>query len=195
MKTAFILAGFDLQETATSADYLPLRCALREKGYKVIPVDISWRNNTPSKYSEEFVSKFNKLSSDENIIIGNSFGAVVAFISATKLNAHSLFLCSLSPFFKEDRAKRPDSYAIRYFGKKRMEDLWSLSAKDTAESINATRCFVLYGEKEKQTSPILVDRCRQTAKQIIGATLIEVKNAPHDMSHDAYTAAILKLIK
>lgn len=193
MKTAFILAGFDLHETATSPDYLRLRTGLTEQGYHVIPIDISWKHKTPSQYVDEFISTYKSNASDENIIIGNSFGAVVTFIAAPKIKADRIFLCSLSPFFKEDRGKQPDSLGLKYFGKKRMNDLWSYSATLIANSVKNSKVYVLYGEKEHQTSPILVGRCKDTAKNIINASLIEIKGAPHDMSDGIYTNAILEL--
>lgn len=196
MRSVFILSGFDLHETATSADFSQLREGLAYKGYQVVPVDISWRRKTPSQYAEEFVAFYTKHRASENIIIGNSFGAVIALLAAPKVKPNALYLCSLSPFFKEDRSRRSASVGIRYFGKRRVQDLWSYSADKAAKSLNGTniKVAVLYGEKEHQTSPTLVARCKSVASQVKGSTLLEIKDAPHDMSNSTYSAAIIDLL-
>ena len=196
MKTVFILAGFDVHETATSSDYSKLRKGLEREGYTVVPVDISWYRKTPSQYVEEFIKFYKQHKSDRNIIVGNSFGAVIAFLSAPTLQPDILYLCSLSPFFREDRHKRPDDIAIIYFGKRRMEDLWSCSADSIAKAISQTdiKTFVLYGEKEHITSPYLVARCKETASKIKRAKLIEIPNAPHDMGDSVYSDALIETI-
>lgn len=196
MKTVFILAGFDLHETAASDDFSQLRKGLASKGYNVIPVHINWHRKTTSQYIKQFTRFYLKYRTDENIMIGNSFGAVVAFLSAPQLQPDVLYLCSLSPFFKEDRGKRPDAHAIKYFGKRRMEELWQYSADESAKQLNNThiKTFVLYGEKEHQTSPILVSRCKDIANKTEHSTLLEIANAPHDMSDSTYTSAIIDLL-
>ncbi|MGC1176690.1 MAG: hypothetical protein WA843_01350 [Candidatus Saccharimonadales bacterium] len=196
MATVFILAGFDLHETAADAGFAQLRDGLTKKGYSVVPVAISWRHKTISQYLEDFKQFYKQHKTDTNIVIGNSFGAVIAFLAAPVLQPDSIYLCSLSPFFKEDRRKFPDSYGIKYFGKRRMEDLWSYSADEVAKVINqtATKTFVVYGEKEYISSPNLVSRCRETADKIKGAVLTEVAGAPHDMSDDVYSAAIINML-
>jgi|ERR1039458_697185 pimeloyl-ACP methyl ester carboxylesterase len=197
MKSVFILAGFDLHETATSAVFSQLRKGLTVKDYHVVPVDINWQRKNPSQYVKEFEAFYSKHKTRENIIIGNSFGAVVALLAAPKLNPDTIYLCSLSPYFKEDKAGRSDSTGIRYFGKRRLEDLWSYSADEEAEKLNETniKVFVLYGEKEHQTSPLLVTRCKDVSSKVKGSTLLEIKNAPHDMSNKIYSAAIIDLLR
>jgi pimeloyl-ACP methyl ester carboxylesterase len=196
MQTVFILAGFDLHDTASSTDYSRLRKGLKRKDYNIVPVDISWYHKTPSKYVKEFIYFYEQHKTNRNIIIGNSFGAVIAFLSAPTLKPDELYLCSLSPFFKEDRHKRPDNYAIRYFGKRRMEDLWSYSADAVASDISqtTTKTFVLYGQKEHVTSPLLVARCKDTASKIKRASLTEIANAPHDMSNSVYSDALIAIV-
>jgi len=74
-----------------------------------------------------------------------------------------------------------------------MEDLWSYSADSIAKAISqtSTKTFVLYGEKEHVTSSLLVSRCKDTASKIKGSTLIEIPNAPHDMSDNVYSDALI----
>jgi pimeloyl-ACP methyl ester carboxylesterase len=192
-ETIFILAGFSTSSTALSRDYLKIRNDLKAKGNVVVPVDISWYQKTPSQYLTEFIKLYNKHKSEKNIIIGNSFGALVAFLAIPEVQPDIVYLCSLSPFFKEDERKLPDSYGIRYFGKRRMKDLRSYSSNEVVKAINktSTNIFVLYGEKEHITSPPLVDRSRDVAHKLNKATLLEIANAPHNLGNDSYSAAVI----
>ncbi len=196
MTTVFIIAGFDLHNTAATDKYIVLENGLKNKGYGIVASDISWKKKTATQYAKEFVDFYNKHSSEKNIVIGNSFGAVVAFISAPETKPDKLYLCSLSPFFKEDRGKRLDSYGIDIFGKRRMEDLWSISVRDMEAKINIAnvKTTVTYGEKERQTSPTLVARCKDTAKHIKLSQLIEIPNAPHSMADERYSETLIDLI-
>jgi pimeloyl-ACP methyl ester carboxylesterase len=196
MTTAFIIAGFDLQNTAASDKYVILEKGLESRGYKVAASNISWQRKTPSQYAAEFVKFYIQHKSDKNIVIGNSFGAVVAFITAAEIKPEALYLCSLSAFFKEDRGKLPDSYGVDIFGKRRMEDLWSISAVDLADRINIAdvKTIVTFGEKEHQTSPTLVARCTDTAKHIKHSQLVEISNAPHSMADKIYSDALVRLV-
>lgn len=197
MKTVFVIAGFDLHETAASTSgYKTLLDGLRVQGYNVIPYTRAWYRKNPIQYVREFEEFYIAHKTDENIIIGNSFGAVVAFVSAPKLQPNTIFLCSLSPFFKEDRGKYPDEYAYKYFGKKRAHELWSYSSNDIVTEINKTgiRVIGVYGEKEHKTSPNLVARTTNVARKLNDAELIEVPDAPHVLENSIYTAAILKMV-
>ena len=88
----------------------------------------------------------------------------------------------------------PDSSGISDVGIRRMKELWSISVNDAAVKIKNTNVYVLYGEKERQTSPPLVSRCKEMAK-LIGAQLYEVAGAPHDMGSEVYSKAIVRMIK
>lgn len=196
MTTVFIIAGFDIHNTAASDRYSVLENALRNKGYKIAASNISWKRKMPSQYAKEFINFYAKHKTEKNIIIGNSFGAVVAFISASATKPDELYLCSLSPFFKVDRGKRPDSYGIKIFGKQRMKDLWSISAKSIANKISDEniRTFITCGENEHQTSPTLVARCKETSTHIKHSRLIEIPNAPHNMADETYSEQLADLI-
>lgn len=196
MKTVFIIAGFDLHDTASDSEYDRLKKGLKNKDYNVAAVDINWLRKTPSQYVEKFISIYKHHKTDVNILIGNSFGAVIAFLAASAIQPDTIYLCSLSPFFKEDRHKFPDSYAIKIFGKHRAEDLWSYSADEIAEAINHTsiKTFVLYGEKEHVTSPALVSRCQDTANKVKNSSLVEIAGAPHNMSDSTYSDALINML-
>lgn len=200
MKTAFVLSGFSrtsLDSTAHNYDgYDQLKSGLRRKGYRVVAIDISWRRKSLSRYIKEFVALYEKEKSQENIVIGNSFGAVIAFVTAPILQPNIVYLCSLSPFFQEDRGKQPDAVGLRLCGKRRMQELWSISATKIASRLNQTsvKTIVVFGKKEYDML-VLVERCKKTATQLHGSKLVEIPNAPHNMGDAAYSSGLLRLIK
>jgi len=196
MKTIFILAGFNLHSDASSPELKALRDGLSQRNYRVVPVPISWMRTTPMQYTTKFVDFYREQKGDYNIVIGNSFGAVVAVLSASELKPDELFLCSLSPFFKSDIHDKPDSYFERYFGKKRMRELREIDFSHIADQINQRKIktTIVYGQKEHETSPPLVKRARLANKTIKNSRLIELPNSPHSMRDPIYTKELLKLL-
>lgn len=196
MKTVFIISGFNLHLSATSNDYQDLRDQLADKGYRVVPVPISWMHTTPRQYTAKFIEFYQEHKGSYNLVIGNSFGAVVALLSAPEIKPDELFLCSLSPFFKDDIHAKPDAYFERYFGKKRMAELRSTDFDLLTEQINSLdiRTTITYGQDEHRTSPSLVNRCVDASNKINKSRLIELPNAPHSMEDPKYTEELLKIL-
>lgn len=198
MSTVFIIGGLDIHNTAADSVHKPLRHALGANGHQVIPVDISWRNKTASQFSLEFIDFYNRTkSSKENVVVGNSFGAVVALISAAALKPDQIVLCSLSPFFAEDiHQSWPSKRMQRLLGTRRLEDIGHYSIEAIAEDLNKTNIevTVLYGEKEHQSSPKLVERAKDIAEKIKRATLVEVEAAPHSLKSPEYVRGLTKIL-
>jgi len=194
MKTAFIIAGLDIHATATSKKHQQLQQAIEQKGYRVIPVDVSWRRTTPSQFADKFITIYEAEKGKSNIVIGNSFGAVVALVTAQRTKPEELLLCSLSPFFSEDITKNwPAKKEIRKLGKHRLKDIQKYSVREIIDVINKTniKVKVLYGEKEHRTSPKVVARAKQTATMLNSANLIEIAHAPHPFSDPSYIKGIV----
>jgi len=196
MKTIFIIAGFDLHSDASSPKFKTLRNKLSAKGCRVVPVPISWFRTRPRQYSAKFIDFYKANKGDYNVVIGNSFGAVVALFSAVELQPNELYLCSISPFFKGDVHDKPDTYFEKIFGKNRMAELRSTNFDILANEINQLniKTTVTYGQKEHLTSPPLVRRCKEAAKKISNSRLIELPTAPHSLSDPKYTKELLKLL-
>ena len=105
MKVAFLLSGYSLNQTAADDKYAVSRKVISKKGYKVIPSPIQWNYKTVSKYVTEFTDFYNKNKGDYNILIGNSYGAIVSFLVAPIVKPDRILLCSLSPYFIEDKGQ------------------------------------------------------------------------------------------
>jgi hypothetical protein len=185
--------------TAAHAEYAGLRDMLASKGYEVVPVEILWNRTTMSEFVDKFVEFYERHKGAYNVVLGSSFGAMAAFISAPRTKPDQLILCSLSPFFKEDLAKanaQQQRQVLRMVGKRRLANFKTLSADDIAMQVNATNtpALMLYGEEEKTAVPHLVVRVKDTAAKLNTASLHEIPGAPHSMRHPAYTAGIAKVL-
>ena len=197
MKKAFLINGLNINHTAAGDAFEYLRKAIASKGYEVVPIDISWRQTTPTQFAKKFLQIYESKKGTSNTIIGNSFGAVVALITAPRTKPDQLVLCSLSPFFKEDfRSGWPTDKQIKRLGKRRLNDISNYSIEKNADEINKQKISVkvLYGEQEKIQHQPLVDRSISLSKLISGSTLIEVANAPHSFKDQAYTDGIKNIL-
>jgi len=197
MTSVFLIGGFNIHHTIAQSEKIKLlQGGLEAKGYHVIMADISWRQKTPSQFAAEFKELYKAHSTAHNIIVGNSFGAVVALCVAPDLVPDQMYLCSLSAFFSEDRAERSDSDDIKHFGKRRMRDLWSLSFNEIIKKYDNLDIDVTitYGEMEKKMHPLLVRGCERAAALLPRAKLVELPGAPHSMNDPVYTRELLEYI-
>jgi pimeloyl-ACP methyl ester carboxylesterase len=153
---------------------------------------ITWNYKTMSDYITEFENFYNKSKSEENYILGFSYGAVIAFSTAEKLHPRKLFLCSLSSDFKEDVASMSDTIK-RYIGEKRVADCLTRSGKEIAKKLTVPT-LVFCGEKEGRAYPQLKKRCEETVQLASNAKLIIVKDSPHDIAYPEYVMAIKGVI-
>jgi hypothetical protein len=196
-KTAFLVSGFELNRTAADDQYKELRKAVKSKGYEVLPVNITWNYRTMSRFVAEFKEFYRKHAGDQNVIIGNSFGAMVAMMVAPELKPDKIILCSLSPFFKEDIPRfQPPEKLTNWFGKRRVKDFRTISAKTIVDEINRTKVksILFYGEHEKKKYKKLVERVIDTAQDLKGSHMSEIPNAPHSFKDTAYISAILTVL-
>jgi pimeloyl-ACP methyl ester carboxylesterase len=197
MTTAFLINGFNIHRTTAQSEKIALlKSKLEAMGYNVVMTDISWRRKTVLQFAKEFAAFYAAHKTDHNIVIGNSFGAIVALLAAAEVVPNKLYLCSLSAFFSEDRKHRSDSDDIERFGVERMRELWSLSFAAIAQKYTHLDLdiTVAYGEKEKSMYPLLVRRCEAAAIALPHARLVELPNAPHSMGDPVYIEQLVKYI-
>lgn len=194
MKRAFIISGFNMNQNAGDPKYSELRDVVHSKGYKVIPAPLYWNKKTISEYTDQFVAFYEKnKGKGENIVIGNSFGAMVAFLAAPRIKPNRTLVCSLSAYFKEDMPKQKQSYMLRRFGKRRTEDCHVISADETARQINRLGLSITFmrGELENWGRFIkLGERVEQSAKAVKNSRLVIVPNCPHSFRDSVYAHGI-----
>ena len=190
MKTIFLIPGF--KEQITDTRYQWLVSYLKSKNFEVQLVPITWNHRTVTQNAQEFLNFFQKNKSHNNYVLGFSYGAVIALMTAKEVQPKKLILCSLSPDFKEDTKTMP-SWLKKYIGIHRYADTKTRSAARLAESLDV-ETTILCGEKEGFDYPQLLKRCNETAKLAKNSKFILVKDAPHDISFPAYQAEIKMII-
>jgi hypothetical protein len=185
-QTFFIIPGF--KERATDTQYRWLISHIKKNGWKAIQVPVVWNNSVISQNAEDFKKFYLKHKSERNQILGFSYGAVITFLAAETLHPDHIYLCSLSPDFKED-IKSMSPWIKRYIGKNRCNDTFTRSAKRIARNLTVPTT-IFYGEVEGQEFPSLKGRCEETAVLATSAELVVVPNAPHKIDFPTYQAAI-----
>jgi esterase/lipase len=189
-KTFFIIPGFRMRAGHKSFKWLV--ASLKEKGFKVVKTPVDWNYKTLSKNTLEFINFFNKNKGNENYILGFSYGAVIALLSANIVKPRKIYLCSLSPDFKEDR-KSMKKDIIKYIGKRRFAEAYTREGKNFAKELKVSS-VVFYGEAEGKKFPSLKIRCKETATLAKNSKLVVVKNAPHRIDFPTYIAAIKNVL-
>jgi len=141
-----------------------------------------------SDYLSEFEEYYVKHKTKKNYVLGFSFGAMIAFISAQRLQPDRLYLCSLSPSFREDLGTLKP-YWKALIGKHRLQDFQKISAEQTAAKLKVPTT-IFYGGSEAKKYPQLKVRCEEVSKAIKNAKLVFVEDAPHKIDHPNYVKAI-----
>jgi len=189
-RTFFIIPGF--RHSARQKQYQWLCKYLKDKNYIVKTVEVNWNNRVMSDYVCDFERYYNLHKSEENHVLGFSYGAMIAFISAPRLRPKTLSLCSLSPYFQQDLPFLKQSW-IAFVGKRRHEDFAQYNADKIASLIDSSTT-VFYGSQEGKKYPQLRVRCEAAASTISGAELVIADDAPHKIDDPSYIAAIKNTI-
>jgi pimeloyl-ACP methyl ester carboxylesterase len=190
-KKMFLIPGFG-QNTNEEYFYW-LVDLLKKKGFDVVGVPITWNRRIMSDYINEFKIFFEKNKSKNNYFFGFSYGSVIAISTATELKPKKIYLCSLSPDFKEDVVNLKP-WLQKLVGKKRIKNSMTRSGREIAKNLTVP-VVLFYGEQEGKKFPDLKKRAEETARLAKNAKVILVKDAPHDLSHPEYMKAIKKEFK
>lgn len=191
-KIVFIIPGF--RHKIGQKAYLLLKRKLKTDGFVVAPIAMPWRGSTITDNTTFFLKKCNeklaklKISSKDVYLLGFSYGALVAFLAATKIPVSGLILCSLSPFFKEDLPKTlPKNVSL--LEEKRFVEFAKLKVRILAKKIKAKSVCMLYGEKE---SVRVIKRSKLTFGSLLSKNkyLFSVQKTDHSISDKKYINAI-----
>lgn len=146
-KIVYIIPGF--REKANLKRYKEIIRFFKARKFHTVPIIISWKYGVMSKYVGEFLKQLKHEKNDEVYVLGFSFGAMIAFISAVNIKPKVIFLCSLSPYFKEDLTRLPKSWK-KMVGKRRVNDLKNISFSALVKKLNVKRFLymVMLNQKE-----------------------------------------------
>ncbi len=146
-----------------------------------------------SDYVNEFEQMYNLYKSANNTVLGFSFGAMIAYISASRLRPNRLVLCSLSPYFAEDLPTLKPWWRT-ILGTRRIKDFENFKAINIAKLIKIPATF-FYGTAEAERFPTLKHRIASIAKLLPKSKIVVVQNAPHAIDHPEYQKAICENIQ
>ena len=187
-KIAHIIPGFT--EDTSMPGYQAIIPELKQKGYRVEEVNIDWKYKVMSDYVEQFKSRINHKPEDEVLVLGYSFGAMIAFLSAEFTKPNLLFLCSLSPFFSEDLDMLFPSW-VRDIGKNRIKNLKALSFNNGIKNVKC-KTILVAGEKEVKQ---IFDRANDALKKISNSELIIAPDIGHELNKSKYYNKVIEIIR
>lgn len=190
-KTAFIIPGFT--ELPTRQGTSEITKMLENSGYSVIKVPIDWNYHVMSDYVEQFTRLYLEKKGSQNLVLGFSFGAMVAVISALELQPDRLILCSLSPFFAEDMKTIPIGWK-RSIGKRRTKDFSKLSLQEVCRGVEA-QTSILVGEKETKQYPQMLQTAMLANQSLLNSKINRVSNGKHNIGQLEYLQVINEVIK
>jgi len=192
MKTVLFVPGY--QEDLKSRDYSATITAIKDHGYKVKFVPIKWSRTTIDDWVRELDEVYAKYDPQQTILAGFSFGAMTAFMSATKRNPAELWLFSLSPYFAEDlKSQNMNQAWLKRVGHRRVTAFSKLDFKNLAKSVTC-KTLLFTGQLEINKWPVIGERSAAAHKLLQKNTLTIVKEAGHDVADKHYIAAIEKII-
>ncbi len=188
MKKIFIIPGY--RHKSGDQAYIDLVNVFEKKKLASIVVPIKWKYSAFNKWLAEFDAFYEKNKAEETVLLGFSYGAMIALAAAVKIQPKLLILCSLSPYFKEDLVTMKKSW-VRAIGKRQMADFEKVSFNELAKNIKS-KTILLLGEKETIKYPELADRVK-IAHQKISSKLVMVPNGDHNIGQKEYLEAIGKI--
>lgn len=188
MKKIFIIPGF--KQSTQDDQYSWMHTYFKKKGLVVQESNIHWDHKVMTDYVEEFSAYYTQHKGEKNYVLGFSFGAMIAIISAQVLQPDGLYLCSLSAYFKEDHPYVKPSY-LKTTGKKRIDDFKHYKANEISKRLSIPTT-VFYGTKEGAQYPRHKYRNEKTAELLENGKLIVVQDGPHRVDYPTYVEAIKK---
>lgn len=184
----YIIPGFT--HTGNEPGYKKTAALFRKKGYTPIIFHPAWKRKTVTDVAVDFLNFYEqkKHAHTKFSLLGFSFGAIIALITAGKIHPEKLFLCSLSPYFSEDLPNIPGWWK-KFIGKRRVDDFSALSCKRLCALISS-KTHIFVGEIEITRYPQLLIRAAHPHTLIKLSELTVIPKAKHDIGQKEYLQAI-----
>lgn len=187
-KIAYIIPGYGENRLSRKA-YGIIAGYFKDNEIKPIQVSIMWDLKIPRNfedYNNQFLKKFRGNKKDKVYILGFSYGAVIAFMTAKQINPASVILCSLSPYFVEDYKNIKPQW-LKWWKKNFNSEL---SFKKLLTGYK-TKSYIIVGESEDKSVMI---RARSFKRNIKYSELKIAKGAKHNIGNKGYLEAIKEVI-
>lgn len=187
-KIAYIIPGYS-ESHLVQKSYGKIAKFFLAKGITPVQVDINWDLKKPidfEKHNQQFFKKFQKSNNSKIYVLGFSYGAMIALLTAAKTKPSELILCSLSPYFTEDYKIIKPQW-LRWWKQNYKNDF---SFK--AIPVTRAKVYLIVGAKEHNS---VQRRSRLARQQIGGPAVIKIKDAKHNLNHKEYLLGLEKLIQ
>jgi pimeloyl-ACP methyl ester carboxylesterase len=180
----YVIPGF--REDKKNKKYRDLEKIARGAGFKVKIVNISWGTLPYSfeKWSKEFLAQYKREKG--SAVLGFSFGAIIACLTAARSKPSKLILCSLSPYFVEGQRRLRIKW-LRWWRKNMPENNYWF--KDYLPSIKMPTQILVGGREAEEC----LRRARSAKRLIPGSTLQIVSGSGHNIGSREYLAALKEL--
>lgn len=182
----YIIPG--LGESTRMINYREIIKSFKKEGFEIVPINITWSTDMSMG---DYINQANKQIpnlSDNDYIMGFSFGAYIALILSKKKKVKGFIFCSLSPYFKENLKYIPKE-SVEYFGKKMIDSFKRYSFP----AVSKSKAWFIVGEKDW---PLVIKRAEESFNKWKGEKeLIIVKKAEHELKHSNYIKEMKKIIK
>ena len=188
-RVAYILPGYR-ESHLKQGGYTKMAKFFEAQGITPVHVEIDWRRQKPerlSDYTEQFLRVYKREKDTAVYILGFSYGAMIAFLTAAQTKPDVLVLCSLSPYFEEDLKNLKPAW-LRSWKKDFIESDYSFAK--LASRIKS-KTYLIVGEKEHASCLI---RARDAKKKLSDSHLRVVRGAKHKIGQKQYLAAIEKVV-
>jgi esterase/lipase len=188
-KVAYLIPGY-CESHLKQRGYNKVAKIFEEHGIQPIHVDISWRQNSPEKFSDytkQFLSVYKKDKNTEVYILGFSYGATIALLTANDTKPKGLIICSLSPYFEEDLKDLKPAW-VKWWRKNFTESDYSFTK--LAGKVRS-KTYLIVGDKEDKSS---LNRVKDAKKKILNSSLIIAKGAKHKIGQAEYLTAVKRVI-
>jgi uncharacterized protein (DUF2235 family) len=183
-----------LKESPNAEIYKKVGRLFNRARIKPIFVRINWgaKNNLMQDYLNQFIKTYKKVNvkDDEVYIFGFSAGAWIAFMASLEIKPKKVFLCSLSPYFKEDMKFWKKAW-IDGIGKKRFNYVKNHKFSGLVRRFRS-KAIIFVGKNEEG---VMIRRSRIAHESIKNSKLAMISNGIHDIRQKEYIATLKKYIK
>ena len=160
------------------------------RGITPTQVEIDWNYAEPksfTEYQKQFLKVYKKSKNTEVYVLGFSFGAMIAFLTAAKAKPDVLILCSLSPYFKEDLKNLKPAW-VKWWRKNFIDNNYTFAK--LAPKVKSQVILIVGGEESK----VCLIRAKEAKKKLSNAHLYIAKGAKHKIGQKEYLHEIEKVV-
>lgn len=185
-KILYIIPGFG--ESIKDDGYKRISMFANKNGYKVIPIEVVWKNRTASRWLTQIREVVDLNGHDNATVLGFSFGAYLTILLSQEYKFKKIIVCSLSPYFSDDIKNLP-MLAHKILGKRRIENFKQIHFPKN----NLTSVVFYIGLEDLD---IVINRVKKAYKVWRGnKEIISIDKVGHEIENESYLQKIFDKLK